>query len=160
MNLDKILWLEDQFETFSNLRSTLFRRGYLIDNVTNISEFLERVKEESYSAYVFDIKVLPGIDEEWLQLDLLKRGENPDVDTYLGFELLRSLFEPTNASIKLEQTVDIKPDQVIVFSVVDKVGELSDMGIPSDHIIYKAKNDSNTLPPLIEKIIQQSKQQD
>lgn len=153
MEINKILWLEDQYEDFSAYRSELFMMDYVVDFVGSVSETIEKLKKEKYIAYIFDIKVLPGDDREWLDLDKKKRDENPNFDSYLGLELLYSLFKPDEAKIKLESPIAIDPKKVIVFSVVyDKTEEIASFGIPRDQIVYKSTSDLSTLPRLVEKI--------
>ena len=155
MDNRRILWLEDQAEGLKAYRSTLFRTGLLVDNVKSISETLEKLRENEYTAVIFDIKVLPGNNPEWIGLDEKKRADNPNFDPALGLELLYSLFKPHSAKIKLSPPIEIDPRRVIVLSVVydeDKVEEISALGIPVDQIVYKSDWDFTTLPRLIKKI--------
>jgi hypothetical protein len=153
MDIPKILWLEDQHEDFDAYKSALFRSGYLVDYVKSVSETEKKLQEEDYIAVIFDIKVLPGDDEKWIQLDKQEREKNPDFDSYLGLELLRSLFDSPKARVIIEHPIQIDPGKVIVFSVVyDKTDELLSLGIPNNQIIYKSNGDINTLPQLIKKI--------
>ena len=153
MPIKKILWLEDQYEDFSAYRSTLFRAGYLVDFTPSVSEAAKKIRENDYIAYIFDIKVLPGDDPEWTELDKKKREKNPKFDSYLGLELLYSLFKTGEAKVKLNPPIEIDPRKIIVFSVVyDKSQEISSFGIPGDQIVYKSASDLKTLPRLIKKI--------
>ncbi len=153
MEIEKILWLEDQYEDFSAYRGALFRSGYIVEFVPSVSEAIEKIRESKYIAYIFDIKVLPGDEGELIKLDKEKRTEYSDFDSNLGFELLHSLFDPDNARVILDPPIKIDPQKVIVFSVVyDKAEEISSLGIPEDQIIYKSSSDLNTLPQLIKKI--------
>ncbi len=153
MGLKKILWLEDQLEDFRPYLSALFRSGYIVDPVQSVSDVLKKLREEKYLVVIFDIKVLPGDDEQWIELDNRKRVANPYFDSYLGLELMYSLFNPSKAKIKIEPPVQVDPKKVIVFSVVfDKTDEISSFGIPGDQIIYKSNSDLSTLPLLIKRI--------
>ena len=153
MEIKQILWLEDQYEDFSAYRSAIFRSGYLVDYVKSVSEAEKKIRENDYTAYIFDIKVLPGDTEEWLNLDIKKREENPNFDSNLGLELLRSLFHSEKARVKIDPPIEIDPRKVVVFSVVyDKTEEISSFGIPGDQVINKSNADLNTLPDLIKKI--------
>jgi hypothetical protein len=153
MEIKRVLWLEDQYEDFAPYLITLSRAGYLVDTVRSVSEAEQKLREEDYIAAIFDIKVLPGDDENWIDLDEKKRQENPNFDSYLGLELLYSLFNPQQASVKLDPPIKINPKKVIVFSVVyDKVDEITSLGIPKEQIIYKSVGDITTLPRLIRNI--------
>lgn len=153
MEMKKVLWLEDQYEDFSAFRSRLFIADYWVDCVRSASEAVEKLRNEQFLAAIFDIKVLPGEAQEWIDLDKQKRKENPDFDPNLGFELLKSIFTPNRAEVKVNPPIKLNPHKVIIFSVVyDKTDELSAMGIPADQIIYKANSDLDTLPKLIKKI--------
>lgn len=153
MTRNKILWLEDEFKDFAAYLSALFRAGYLVDKVRSVSDAVKKLRTNEYLAAIFDIKVIPGKSDEWIEIDQIKRQEQPDFDTALGFELLQSLFNPTKARVKLNPPLTFNPKQVIVFSVVyDKVKEISSLGIPKDQIIYKANSNLDTLPRLIQKI--------
>lgn len=153
MGTKKILWLEDQYEDFSAYRSALYRAGYLVDFVNSVSDAEKKIREKKYLTYIFDIKVLPGNSEKWINLDKKKRKKYPNFDSYLGLELLHSLFDSDKAKIKIKPPIKIDPKKIIVFSVVyDKIEEISSFGIPEDQIVYKSTADLNTLPKLIKKI--------
>ncbi len=153
MEIKKIFWLEDQFEDFSAYRSALFRDGYIVDFVASVSEAVRKIRENKYIAYIFDIKVLAGDEEEWIELDKKKRKENPNYDSYLGLELLYSLFVPHAAKVKIDPPIKIDPKKIIVFSVVYNIAkEISSLGIPGDQTLYKSASNLNTLPRLINKI--------
>lgn len=153
MKIKKVLWLEDQYEDFSAYRSALFRAGYLVDTAESVSEAIKKLREEDYIAIIFDIKVLPGDDEDWIKLDRKKRKENPNFDSYLGLELLYSLFNSPYAKVKLTPPIQmekIPPNKIIIFSVVyDIKKEVLDMGILKEHIVYKSASNITTLPELI-----------
>lgn len=149
----KILWLEDQAESLKAYRSTLFREGFQVDNVRSVSEAVEKLRKTDYVAVMCDVKVLPGNDTEWIELDEKKRLKNPNFDSELGLELLYSLFKPSKAKIKLSPPIEIDPGRMIVLSVVfDKAEEISGLGIPEEQIVYKSDCDLTTLPRLIKKI--------
>ncbi len=153
MELTRVLWLEDQYEDFGAYRSRLFMDDYWVDCVKSVSEAIQKLREEQYTAVIFDIKVLPGYLPEWIKLDESKRRENPNFDPNLGFELLKSIFAPEKAELLLRPPLKFDPRQFIVFSVVfTKTDEFAAMGIPADHIVYKANSDLATLPNLIKKI--------
>ena len=153
MEIKRILWLEDQNEDFSAFRSTLFRNGYIVEFIKSVSEAEKKISESDYIAYIFDIKVLPGENPEWINLDKKKKDEDPNFESYLGLELLRSLFNSEKAQAKIDSSARIDPKKVIVFSIVyDKVQELSSFGIPVEQIVNKSSADLNTLPELIKKI--------
>lgn len=151
--LKNVLWLEDQFDDFGPYLSRLFMAGYWVDCVKSVSEAIPRLREKEYLAIIFDIKVLPGDLPEWIAFDQQKRLENPNFDPNLGFELLKSLFNPEKAEVPLEPPLTLDPRKFIVFSVVfTKTDELAVMGIPADQVIYKANSDLSTLPNLVKKI--------
>jgi hypothetical protein len=153
MDIPKILWLEDQHEDFDAYKSALFRSGFLVDYVKSVSEAEKKLREENHIAVIFDIKVLPGDDEKWIQFDNQEKEKNPDFDSYLGLELLRSLFNSPKARVIIEPPIKINPEKVIVFSVVyDKTEEILSFGVPGDQIVYKSNGDLNTLPRLIKGI--------
>ena len=153
MEEDKILWLEDQHEDFDAYKSALFRSGYLVDSVRSVSEAEKKLRQEDYLAIILDIKVLPGDDPKWRELDESKRKKNPNFDSYLGMELLHSLFNSPKARVNIDPPISIHPGRIIIFSVVyDKTEEISALGIPEDQIIYKSSSDLSTLPQLIEKV--------
>ena len=85
----------------------------------------------------------------------MKRNQMPHFDSYLGLELLRSIFNPTEAEIKLDHPIKLDPKKVIVFSVVndDNVHEeLISFQIPEKQIVYKSDSTSRTLPALLEEM--------
>jgi hypothetical protein len=155
MDFKRILWLEDQYEDFTAFRSALYRSGRVTERVKSVSEAIKKLEEsgQSYTAVIFDLRVLPGSDPKWIDFDRRRKKANPDHDPYLGLELLRSLFAPDRAGIKLDLPISISPKKMIVFSAIPgKVQEIAAMGIPEGRIIYKSDCDLNTLPNLIDKI--------
>lgn len=153
MKIDKVLWLEDQQSDFKLNTGALFRAGYIVDIVESVSEALEKLRREKYIAMIFDLKVLPGEDTQWIELDEKKQVEKPNFDSNLGLELLYSLFNHRDARIKLDTPIKINPKKIIVFSVVyDKAEDISAFGVPPDQIIYKSFSNLETLPRLIKRI--------
>lgn len=155
--MKKALWLEDQYEDLMEYSSRLARINYLVDPVKSVSEALEKLRseKEEYDLYIFDLKVLPGDDEEWQALDDRKRGENPHFDPYLGVELLRFLDKARKEKNELWEKIKFDFTKVIVFSVVndkDVYYELRSFGIPHQQIVYKSDSKLDTLRNLIEKI--------
>ncbi len=158
MGLKKVFWLEDQCEDLDLYRSTLFREGMQLDIVKSISEAITKLKEgkNSYIAFIFDIKVRPGKNKQWVDLDKTKREENPDSDSYLGLELLYSLFKQEQTRVKLKPSIHIDPKKVIVFSAVnvhELVDQVSSMGIPANHVLSKSSKDAKTLLNMIQYIM-------
>lgn len=153
MSFKKVLWLDDQYNDFGDYSSALFNEGYIVEHVRSVTEAEQKLREGGYIAAIFDIKVLPGDDPKWLELDKKKRTENPNFDSNLGFELLLSLFESPDAKVELVPRIHFDPRKVIVFSVVyDKVWELSALGILGDRIVNKSNSDLKTLPSAIKRI--------
>lgn len=155
MDFKRILWLEDQYEDFTTFQSALYRSGRVTDRVKSVSEAVKKLGEngEEYTAVILDLRVLPGNDPKWIDFDRRQKKTDPYHDPHLGLELLRSLFIPDRAGVKLDPPIQISPQKIIVFSAVPgKTQEIASMGIPEDRIIYKADSDLNTLPGLIEKI--------
>ncbi len=163
MDFKRILWLEDQYEDFTAFQSALYRGGRVTDRVKSVSEAIKKLEEngEEYTAVILDLRVLPGNDPEWIAFDRRQKKADPHHDPCLGLELLRSLFAPDRAGVKLNQPIQISPQKMIVFSAVSgKTQEIEAMGIPGDRIIYKGECDLNTLPDLIDKIEEESKKSD
>jgi CheY-like chemotaxis protein len=153
--MKKVLWLEDQYEDLMDYSSRLGRKNYLVDPVKSVSESLKKLKKEEYEVYIFDLKVLPGDDPEWLELDEKKRKENPKFDPYLGLELLRFLDRAKHTQSELWKKIKFDFSKVILFSVVyDKkvYEELESFGIPPHQIVYKSGSTLDTLPELIVEI--------
>lgn len=159
MDEDMVLWLEDQRDDFLAYSSALFRAGYKVDTVRSVTDAVRKLREKKYIATIFDIKVLAGDDETWINLDKKKLVENPDIDSYLGLELLRALFKSRKARVELSPPVEIDPQKVIVMSVVhDRVDEIVSFGVPREQVIYKAVSNMKTLPQLIGKILNGSEE--
>jgi len=155
MDIKRILWLEDQYEDFTAFRSALYRGGRVTDRVKSVSEAIEKLEKngEEYIAVILDLRVLPGNDPKWIDFDQRQKKADPYHDPHLGLELMRSLFAPDRAGVKLDPPIQISPQKIIVFSAVsDKTKEIAAMGIPEDRIISKTDSDLNTLPGLIDKI--------
>lgn len=153
--MKKVLWLEDQYEDLSDYSSRLARIDYLVDPVKSVSEVMEKLENEGYAAYIFDLKVLPGNTSKWQELDERKRKKNPNFDPHLGFELLRFLDGERKKQSKLWEKVKFDFSKAIIFSVVNdkKVyDELVSFGIPSNQIVYKSSSDLGTLPELIKEM--------
>lgn len=154
MEPPKILWLEDQIEDLRAYISIIHRFGYRLDHVASVSEAEEKLKNDNYDVVIFDIKVIPGDDPKWIELDKIKQKENPYFDSSLGFEFLFSLFAPQKARVKIDPPIILNPHHVIVFSVVyDKVDEISSLGIPANQILHKSSGNIYTIANMIKKII-------
>jgi hypothetical protein len=155
MDFKRILWLEDQYEDFAAYRSALYRSGLVTDRVRSVSEAVKKLGDngKEYTAIIFDLKVLPGSDPNWINFDRRQKKADPHRDPFLGLELLRSLFTPDRAKINLDPPIQLSPKKIIVFSIFsDKTQEIANLGVPEEQIIYKAHSNLDTLPKLIEKI--------
>jgi CheY-like chemotaxis protein len=153
MKVKKVFWLEDQFKDFGAYKSKLFMGGYVVDTVSSVSEAVKKLRKQDYIAVIFDIKVLPGDDKKWLELDEKKLKENPDSDSYLGLELLRSLLNPEIANVKINPPIKIDPKKIIVLSVVfDRTEEITSLGIPGYQVLYKATSDPKHLLQMIKNM--------
>jgi hypothetical protein len=153
--MKKALWLEDQYEDIFEYSSGLARINYLVDPVKSVSEALNKLKKEEYDLYIFDLKVIPGENEDWQALDERKRDENPHFDPYLGVELLRFLDKARKEQNELWGKIKFDFSKVIVFSVVNDKEvyyELRAFGIPHEQIVYKSDSKLDTLKDLIKKI--------
>lgn len=153
--MNKVLWVEDQFEDLMDYSSRLARIDYLVDPVKSVSEALEKLKNQEYAAYIFDLKILPGDDLEWRALDERKREEKPQFDPLLGFELLRFLNKARQEKGDLWERINFDFSKVIVFSVVfDKevYDELQSFGIPEHQIVYKSGSDLDTLAEAVKEM--------
>jgi len=152
IELEKILWIEDEYEEIIEYSSRLNRLGYLVDPVKSASEAIDRLQKNNYAAYIFDLKILPGKNEDWLTLDKEKREANPEFETYLGVELLRHLHQAQQEKNDLWQKTHFDFKKVIIFSVVnnkDISKKLISFGIPEEQILYKPSSDLNTLAEAI-----------
>jgi len=153
--MNKVLWIEDQFEDLMDYSSRLARIDYLVEPVKSVSEALERLKNQEYAAYIFDLKILPGDDPEWQALDERKRAEKPLFDPLLGFELLHFLDKARQEKDTLWKKINFDFSKVIVFSVViDKevYDELQSFGIPEHQIVYKSGSNLDTLAETIKEM--------
>jgi hypothetical protein len=153
MAINKVLWLEDHHNDFAAYKSKLFRARYVADAVESAVEAVNKLREEDYIAFIVDIKVPPGDDEEWIELDKKKRKENPNSESHLGLELLHALFNPEKANVKLDPPITIDPKKIIVLTVVSgKIREISSLGIPRHQILYKSSSNSKTLLQMVKDI--------
>ena len=75
--------MEDHFEDLMDLCSRFGNSNYFVDPVKSVFEALEKLQNEKYSVYIFDLKILPGDNPEWQALDKRKRIEKPQFDPYL-----------------------------------------------------------------------------
>ena len=159
--MKKALWLEDQYEDLFEYSSGLARINYLVDKVKSVSAALEKLEKKEYDLYIFDLKILPGENKEWQELDDKKREENPHFDPYLGLELLRFLDNARKEQNELWGKIKFDFTKVIVFSVVNDKNvyyELRSFGIPHQQIVYKSDSKLDTLRELIEKIQNQERE--
>lgn len=155
MNNKRVLWLEDEYEDLSDFLTPLYREGYLVDPVKSVSEAIDLLRSKSYFAVIFDIKVHPGDRKEWIDLDNKKRKENPKFDSYLGLELLRAIFVPNESQVKLKPSINLQPERVIIFTVVDSKevsDEIASFGVPKHQIQLKARCDLTTLKNLLKTL--------
>lgn len=154
--IKKVLWLEDQYEDWSACIGSLFVINVLVDPVKSTSDAMRKLLREKFDVYIVDLKVLPGDDPVWQELDEMKRKENPSFDPYLGIEFLRFLDEEKKMNSELWRKIKFDFNKVIVFSVVNEKKirtKLISLGIPDSQIVPKSSSDLNTLRELIMKII-------
>jgi len=154
-SLKKLLWLEDQYEDLMDYSSRLGRNDFLVDPVRSVSEALKKLKTEKYDIYIFDLKVLPGDDPEWLKIDETKRKEDILHDPCLGLRLLQVLDKNRKENTQLWKEIGFDFKKVIIFSVVNNkkvYDELESFGIPPKQIVNKSGIDLDTLPKLIMEI--------
>lgn len=153
MAINKILWLEDHHNDFGAYKTKLFKASYAVDAVESAAEAVMKLRNYNYIAFIVDIKVPPGDDEKWKELDKKKRGKSPDSEAHLGLELLHALFNPDQTNIKLDPPIKIDPGKIIVLTVVPgKDREISSLGIPSQQILSKSSSDSKTLLQMVKDI--------
>ena len=150
MAINKVLWLEDHHNDFGSYKSKLFKASYAVDAVESAAEAVTKLKKDNYIAFIVDIKVPPGEDKEWIELDKMKQRENPGSDTHLGLELLHALFNPDQTNVRLDPPIKIDPKKIIVLTVVSgKTREILSLGIPRQQILYKSSSDSKTLLQMV-----------
>lgn len=153
MEINKVLWLEDRHNDFDAYKNKLYKASYAVDAVETASEVVNKLKKDNYIAFIVDLRVPPGDDEEWIELDKKKQREKPGSDSHLGLELLYALFNPNKARIKLDPSIKIDPEKIIVLTVVSgKIREISSLGIPRKQILSKASSDSKTLLQMVKDI--------
>jgi CheY-like chemotaxis protein len=153
MAINKVLWLEDHQNDFGAYMTKLFKASYAVDAVESAAEAVMKLRNDDYIAFIVDIKVPPGEDKEWIELDKKKQRENPEINSHLGLELLHALFNPYQTNIKLAPPIKIDPKKIIVLTVVlDKDREISALGIPSEQILHKSSSDSKTLLQMVQDI--------
>ena len=153
MTINKVLWLEDHQNDFDAYKTKLFKANYAVDAVESAAEAVRKLRNDDYIAFIVDIKVPPGEDYEWIELDKKKQRENPGIDSHLGLELLHALFDPDYTNIKLDPPFKIDPQKIIILTVVpDKEREISSLGIPSQQILYKSSSDTKTLLQMVKDI--------
>jgi len=151
--MKKILWMDDQFEDLFDYAARLFRTGYLLVPVKSVSEALEKLEEEKYDAYIFDLKVFPGDNLEWQVMEERKLNEDTRFAPFLGLELLRFLHKAKAENTNLWKKFEFDFKKVIIFSVAsDKCicEELGTFGIPYYQVLNKSLSDLDTLPELVE----------
>jgi hypothetical protein len=155
IKMKKMLLLEYQYLDLLEYYSRLGRINFMVEPVKSVSEALEKLKNEKYDVYVFDLKILPGDAPKWQELDERKRQENPHFDSYLGLELLLFLDKARKNQDQLWKKIKFDFSKVIVLSlVIDKevLDELESFGIPHQHIINKSSINLDTLPKLVTEI--------
>lgn len=154
--LKKVLWLEDQSENFNAYQSALFRAGILLDTVTSVSDTEKKIKEgkDNYGVFIFDIRVPAGDNPKWIEFESQKHEEKLFGDSYLGLELMHSLFRSPHAKVTIDPSIRIDPKKVIVFSVVStRNDEIHSLGIPEYQILYKASASPQDMLRIIQNII-------
>jgi CheY-like chemotaxis protein len=153
MAINKVLWLEDHHNDFDAYKTKLFKANYAVDAVESAAEAVMKLRNDNYIAFIVDIKVPPGDDKEWVDLDKKIQRKNP------GLELLRSLLNQAIANVKIDPPVKIDPGKIIILTVVpDKDREISALGIPRQQILYKSSSDTKTLLQMVKDIHKRDKQ--
>ena len=153
--MKRILWMDDQYEDLIDYAGRLFRTGYLIEPVKSVSAALEKLVKDRYDAYIFDLKVLPGDDPVWQELDEKIRKGKPFFDPYLGIEFLRFLYEEKKMNSELWRRIEFDFNKVIIFSAACEGNvreELESFGISKHQMLNRFISDLDNLPQLLKKI--------
>lgn len=155
IEMKRILWMDDQYEDLFGYAGRLLITGYLIEPVKSVTAALEKLKKERYDAYIFDLKVFPGDDPKWQELEERKPKENPACVPYLGLELLRFLSRVQSENSDQWEKINFDFNKVIIFSVAcerNVCDELESFGISNHQILNKFISDLDTLPQLLEEM--------
>lgn len=102
----RVLWIEDgAFVEVSRLPGPVYTSMmYDFEVATNVTDGIQKIKSTEYHAIIVDIRIPPGIEENWDSLyQKSKRNRNL---ARLGIQMLFSLLKPQKAKVKIS---DIPP---------------------------------------------------
>ena len=155
MEGNRILLLDMNHQCYAYIWRKIILSGYTIEYVDSVTEFFEKIKDNIYLLYIFDIVALPGNDRKWMEFDLKKRVGNWQDGPFLGLELLRSLFDPENASVYVESTTGrIFSGNALIFTAVDSKDDEIRTILDSDiQIIKKPYRESDIFEKCCDQIV-------
>lgn len=113
----QVLWIEDGTRTeYHDLLGPIYVAGYDLTLATNVTDAIEQYRTRHFDALIFDIRLPPGSDRDWIGI-YNGHGGNPAA-ARLGLELLEMLFDPEKVSmIDVHRPEWLKPSRCAVFSV-------------------------------------------
>lgn len=155
----KILWIEDgAFFELRNLVGPVVASGkYDLDIALDVSDGLRKIMQNVYEAIIFDIRLPPGNEIEWVKLYMLYG--NSKIEARLGKHLLYTLLQREEANIKLEKEIPAwlnhkKFGILTVESRRELEEDLKNLGI-SIYIQKQSSTPISALLDIIEKILSQ-----
>jgi hypothetical protein len=150
----KILWVEDSaYHDLSNLAAPVYVDGrYELVIASDVSEAVERLCKEEFTAIIVDIRLPPGRDWRWLEF--YKRMMSEGVAPNLGLQMIRSVLGFEGAEIKIEPLPAwLSPPKIAVFTIdcqSDLLNTLKDIGIE----VVKQKHANQPQTSLLDLILE------
>jgi hypothetical protein len=152
-----VLWIEDQYHDLDSYLNPLRQAGFFADRVVSVTEAIEKLKDKSYSAVIFDLNILAGSDPDWQEFERKLDREKQGFEPHLGFWLLRAIFSKKNWDGLPRPDVQLDANSVGVFTVVGDINiwdEIESFGIKKDRIVAKSASQLTLLLDLVLSILE------
>jgi len=153
-----ILWIEDDsnHDVVKLCPAVQREPDWIFHIVPDVTQAISRIKSNRYDTIVLDIRIEPGRDKNWENL-YIKKGASKN-SARLGIELLYSMLNPRNDSIKVSEVPKWFSKHLIGILTVESLNELKDdlknLVICEERYIQKKGGMSKkTLKNLIKRIL-------
>ena len=151
----KVLWIEDgAYHNFQEYSAPIYMSGrYDLTIAVDTSSAIQLIQSREFDIIIVDIRLLPGENEEWIEL-YNRKGESK-ISARLGLWLLYGLLSHKDAPIKVQSIPNWINPKIFGIFTVETYGEveehLEQLGIEGSAFMHK-EGDQKMLLRLIDRI--------
>ncbi|MGH9838237.1 MAG: hypothetical protein ACREEM_05585 [Blastocatellia bacterium] len=156
----KVLWIEDGARAdFHHMLGPVYVGGeYDLVVALDATLAITHLKRTQFDIVIVDIRIPPGEDAEWRELQ--QKGDHNNANARLGLDLLYSLLAPEAARIKLAWRPDwLTPEKFAVFTVESRIEVQSHLDRIQVRVFRRKETEmgNRVLLDVIEEVIRHAK---